>query len=226
MASEAISEQSILTNFSWGNAPEGPPYSAGPIQFCFRRACLVHLLPSCLHALHSQGWTQAVDYRNTSAAENNPGLPYRQVRRALRKGQNPPEDCIKIELFCSCQMPETYGDMIACDKCGDWYHMDCVGLERPPPKQEQWNCSKKSTVGNPMAPLIPRIESAEVGSKSLAYLIRPGSDLRGDWICFDTDSKFRVHPLTRSLVQTRIRKKLCWSTQTARAVERPGEQCR
>ena len=50
----------------------------------------------------------------------------------------------EIELFCSCQMPETYGDMIECDKCGDWYHMDCVGLKSPPPEQEQWNCSKCS----------------------------------------------------------------------------------
>ena len=37
-----------------------------------------------------------------------------------------------------------------------------------------------------MAPLIPRIESAEVGSKPLAYLIRPGSDFRGDRIRCDT----------------------------------------
>ena len=37
-----------------------------------------------------------------------------------------------------------------------------------------------------MAPLIPRIESAKVGSKSLAYLIRPGSDFRGDRIRCDT----------------------------------------
>ena len=37
-----------------------------------------------------------------------------------------------------------------------------------------------------MAPLIPRIESAEVGSKPLAYLIRPGSDYQGDRIRCDT----------------------------------------
>ena len=50
--------------------------------------------------LHIQGWTQAVDYRGISAAENNPGLPCRQARRALRKGQNPPEDCIKVCYQC------------------------------------------------------------------------------------------------------------------------------
>ena len=37
-----------------------------------------------------------------------------------------------------------------------------------------------------MTPLIPRIESAKVGSISLAYLIRPGSDFRGDLIRCDT----------------------------------------
>ena len=34
--------------------------------------------------------------------------------------------------------------------------------------------------------MIPRIISAEVGSKSLAYLIRPGSDFWGDQIRYDT----------------------------------------
>ena len=42
-----------------------------------------------------------------------------------------PELCFpfrEIELFCSCQMSETCSDMIACNKCGDWYHMEwaCV----------------------------------------------------------------------------------------------------
>ena len=37
-----------------------------------------------------------------------------------------------------------------------------------------------------MAPLIPRIESIEVGLKPLAYLIRPRLDFRGDQIHCDT----------------------------------------
>ena len=45
--------------------------------------------------------------------------------------------------------------------------------------------SEKLTVGTP---LIPRIESAKVGSKSLPYLIRPGSDFWGDRIRCDTGS--------------------------------------
>ena len=37
-----------------------------------------------------------------------------------------------------------------------------------------------------MEELIPWIESAKVGLKSLAYLIRPRSDFRGDQIHRDT----------------------------------------
>ena len=37
-----------------------------------------------------------------------------------------------------------------------------------------------------MAPLIPRIGSAKVGSKPLVYPIRPGSDFWGDRIRCDT----------------------------------------
>ena len=32
---------------------------------------------------------------------------------------------MQIELFCTCQMPEIYNDMVECDTCGDWYHPKC-----------------------------------------------------------------------------------------------------
>lgn len=34
----------------------------------------------------------------------------------------------EVKVYCSCQMPEAYGDMIQCDKCEHWYHIQCVGL--------------------------------------------------------------------------------------------------
>ena len=49
---------------------------------------------------------------------------------------------MEIELFCTCQMPETYDDMVECDTCGDWYHLKCVGLQQFPAESEQWNCNK------------------------------------------------------------------------------------
>jgi len=35
----------------------------------------------------------------------------------------------QIELFCSCLMPESYDNMVACDECEDWYHLKCVGMK-------------------------------------------------------------------------------------------------
>ena len=52
-----------------------------------------------------------------------------------------------------------------------------------------------------MAPLIPRIESAKVGSKSLAYLIRPGSDFWGDQIRCDTGCAFILYAAFLLLVE-------------------------
>ena len=46
----------------------------------------------------------------------------------------------EIELYCSCLMPETYGDMVQCDKCELWYHIRCVGLASLPVDTEFWNC--------------------------------------------------------------------------------------
>ena len=46
----------------------------------------------------------------------------------------------EIELFCTCLMPETYGDMVQCDKCEQWYHTGCVGLYTLPSDTELWNC--------------------------------------------------------------------------------------
>jgi len=38
----------------------------------------------------------------------------------------------EIELYRTCLMPETYGDMVQCDACEKWYHLRCVGLLEPP----------------------------------------------------------------------------------------------
>ena len=48
---------------------------------------------------------------------------------------------IEIELYCECNMPEVYDDMIQCDECEEWFHLSCVGLQTPPAESE-WYCSK------------------------------------------------------------------------------------
>ena len=44
----------------------------------------------------------------------------------------------QIELYCDCLMPESYGDMVACDKCEKWYHQQCVVYT---PDIKIWMCS-------------------------------------------------------------------------------------
>ena len=37
-------------------------------------------------------------------------------------------------------LPEPYGDMIQCDECEEWSHMNCVGLSTPFKNRENWFC--------------------------------------------------------------------------------------
>ena len=43
----------------------------------------------------------------------------------------------EIELFCTCLMPEMYGEMmIECERCELWFHTYCVGLSSAPDSTE------------------------------------------------------------------------------------------
>ena len=48
---------------------------------------------------------------------------------------------IQLKVFCCCQMPATYGDMVQCGRCEQWFHIKCVGLPSLPCSDEEWNCS-------------------------------------------------------------------------------------
>lgn len=50
----------------------------------------------------------------------------------------------QIDLFCTCLMPDTYGDMVACDECERWYHIKCVKLQQCPKEEEKWTCKECS----------------------------------------------------------------------------------
>ena len=44
----------------------------------------------------------------------------------------------RIKLYCTCRMPEGFDQrMIACDKCGDWFHFSCALRGRVP---DSWKC--------------------------------------------------------------------------------------
>ena len=63
---------------------------------------------------------------------------YPTTRKRSRRNNHFPY--CEIEVFCSCQMPESYGDMIQCDKCERWYHIRRVGLSSIPQDTELWHC--------------------------------------------------------------------------------------
>lgn len=35
-------------------------------------------------------------------------------------------------------MPATYGDMVQCGRCEQWFHIKCVGLPSLPCSDEEW----------------------------------------------------------------------------------------
>ena len=47
----------------------------------------------------------------------------------------------EIEVFCTCQTPETWDNMVCCDSCGEWYHLRCINLRSMLNSVEQWFCS-------------------------------------------------------------------------------------
>ena len=50
----------------------------------------------------------------------------------------------EIEFFCTCEMPQTYDDMVECEQCDNWFHLSCVGLPNAPNNSETWLCKSCS----------------------------------------------------------------------------------
>ncbi len=42
----------------------------------------------------------------------------------------------QLEVYCHCKMPETYGDMVECEECEEWYHIRCVNANT----MAKWLC--------------------------------------------------------------------------------------
>lgn len=46
-----------------------------------------------------------------------------------------------INIYCDCELPEVFDDMIECDGCERWYHQRCVGVASPTVSQK-WFCKE------------------------------------------------------------------------------------
>ena len=49
---------------------------------------------------------------------------------------------MNVDVFCSCRMPATYGDMVQCGLCEQWFHIKCVGLHSLPSSAEECSVHK------------------------------------------------------------------------------------
>lgn len=49
--------------------------------------------------------------------------------KKLEASVNSAEKEDPIKTYCICKLPEDGRLMITCDKCVDWFHIDCVKLE-------------------------------------------------------------------------------------------------
>jgi len=35
-----------------------------------------------------------------------------------------------IDIYCTCRMPDTFGNVVECSKCKKWYHVCCVHVHK------------------------------------------------------------------------------------------------
>ncbi len=72
--------------------------------------------------------------------EANSILPFPTIgKRLVRLGC-----CIriehKIEIYCSCRMPDSKRSMIRCSYCTIWYHKDCMKIQNDQQCKGKWRC--------------------------------------------------------------------------------------
>eukprot|EP00731_Ephydatia_muelleri_P018182 Em0011g222a len=92
-------------------------------------------LGHCLEEIEFDQATMRDHLLKCYTTRNFTPFPTKKVKRARHTL------IMNIDVFCSCQMPDTYGDMVQCGLCKQWFHIKCVGLHSLPSSAEKWNCS-------------------------------------------------------------------------------------
>ena len=92
-------------------------------------------LGHCLEEIEFDQATMRNHLLKCFTTRNFTPFPTKKVKRACDTR------IMNINVFCSCQMPDTYGDMVQCGLCEQWFHIKCVGFHSLPSNAEEWNCS-------------------------------------------------------------------------------------
>ena len=71
--------------------------------------------------------------------ENGRIMRFLQVQNVKKnRGLKPTRNIlIQVELYCYCNMPKDYDDMIQCETCKDWFHQSCADLRGMSNRQMQ-----------------------------------------------------------------------------------------
>ena len=68
-----------------------------------------------------------------------PELITRTIENGVNKENVQPATSSGLQTYCTCKTTDDSGPMVACDKCDNWYHPECLGLKRLP-KKKVWYC--------------------------------------------------------------------------------------
>ena len=84
-----------------------------------------------------------------------------------------PEDVIEINVFCHCQMPESFGDLIQCEKCENLFHSSCYLIsQKVAAGLDSFICYDCREIQNYTFCMNP----SPFDSKSLSYLLESIKD--------------------------------------------------
>ena len=103
------------------------------------------------------------------------GVPMDDAKKVLEEvaglGIEMPDELEAMEercsLYCICRQPyDQARDMIECEKCGGWYHYDCVGLEPPQEDSDKHGITEKEGLQFTCPPCTAGVSLEEWNAKA------------------------------------------------------------
>jgi len=99
------------------------------VEYCLHRSCdFVDFNPSAMRG-HLLSCLDAGSFT---------GFPRLNVIRPKKIKEQPITDT--VDISCTCRLPSNFDvEMVVCDKCGEWFHVSCVGVDHEN-MPEEWFC--------------------------------------------------------------------------------------